>query len=179
MQRFEVTGMSCAACSSHVERAVAAVPGVRAVSVSLLTNSMQVEYSAPADADAICRAVADAGYAARPADARADADALADTETPRLKRRLIASLCFLVPLFYLTMGHMLGLPLPPLFAGGRHGGAVVCAGAAGTDAAGLLDQPRPFSSAGSTGCAAAPPAWTRWWPWAPVRRWSTACLPWG
>ena len=117
MQRFEVTGMSCAACSSHVERAVAAVPGVRAVSVSLLTNSMQVEYSAPADADAICRAVADAGYAARPADARADADALADTETPRLKRRLIASLCFLVPLFYLTMGHMLGLPLPPFLLG--------------------------------------------------------------
>ena len=119
MQRFEVTGMSCAACSAHVEKAVAAVPGVSAVSVSLLTNSMQVEYAAPATADAICRAVADAGYGASPAADTPEAGeaALEDTETPRLKRRLIASLCFLVPLMYVTMGHMAGLPLPPFLEG--------------------------------------------------------------
>ena len=123
MQRFEVTGMSCAACSAHVEKAVAAVPGVSAVSVSLLTNSMQVEYAAPATADAICRAVADAGYGASPAADTPEAGeaALEDTETPRLKRRLIASLCFLVPLMYVTMGHMAGLPLPPFLEGNGAG----------------------------------------------------------
>ena len=119
MQRFDVTGMSCAACSAHVEKAVAAVPGVSAVTVSLLTNSMQVEYAAPADADAICKAVADAGYGASPAadDAASEEAALEDTETPRLRRRLITSLCFLVPLMYISMGHMIGLPLPPFMEG--------------------------------------------------------------
>lgn len=119
MQRFDVTGMSCAACSAHVEKAVAAVPGVSAVTVSLLTNSMQVEYAAPADADAICKAVADAGYGASPAadDAASEEAALEDTETPRLRRRLITSLCFLVPLMYISMGHMIGLPLPPFLEG--------------------------------------------------------------
>ena len=123
MQRFEITGMSCAACSSHVEKAVAAVPGVSAVSVSLLTNSMQVEYAAPADAAAICKAVADAGYGAKPAsdDTAAEEAALEDTETPRLRRRLITSLCFLVPLMYISMGHMIGLPLPPFLEGDGFG----------------------------------------------------------
>ncbi len=117
MQRFEVTGMSCAACSAHVEKAVAAVPGVAGVSVSLLTNSMQVEYEADPVTEDVIAAVEAAGYGAAVAE-EADADALEDTETPKLKRRLILSLCFLVPLMYLSMGHMIGLPLPPFMDGG-------------------------------------------------------------
>ena len=119
MQRFTVSGMSCAACSGHVEKAVGAVPGVSAVTVSLLTNSMAVEYAAPATEDAICKAVENAGYGAAPevSSPAADEAALADTETPVLKRRLILSLCFLAPLMYVTMGHMVGLPLPPFLEG--------------------------------------------------------------
>ena len=117
MQRFEVTGMSCAACSAHVEKAVAAVPGVAGVSVSLLTNSMQVEYEADPVPEDVIAAVEAAGYGAAVAE-EADADALEDTETPKLKRRLLTSLCFLVPLMYLSMGHMIGLPLPPFMDGG-------------------------------------------------------------
>mgnify|MGYP004651062679 FL=1 len=122
MQRYEITGMSCAACAGHVEKAVAAVPGVASVTVSLLTNSMQVDYTPDADPDAtakrILRAVDAAGYGASPATAESESAELADTETPRLKKRLIASLCFLVPLMYVSMGHMIGLPLGSVFHGG-------------------------------------------------------------
>ena len=122
MQRYDITGMSCAACAGHVEKAVAAVPGVASVTVSLLTNSMQVDYASDADPDAtakrILRAVDAAGYGASPATAESESAELADTETPRLKKRLIASLCFLVPLMYISMGHMIGLPLGSVFHGG-------------------------------------------------------------
>mgnify|MGYP002562374412 CR=1 FL=1 len=122
MQRYEITGMSCAACAGHVEKAVAAVPGVASVTVSLLTNSMQVDYTPDADPDAtakrILRAVDAAGYGASPATAESESAELEDTETPRLKKRLIASLCFLVPLMYVSMGHMIGLPLGSVFHGG-------------------------------------------------------------
>ncbi len=114
MEAFQVTGMSCAACSAHVEKAVRAVPGVTSVAVSLLTNSMQVDYAAPATAEAIVAAVEAAGYGAQLGEAE---DALEDKETPALKRRLISSLCFLIPLMYVTMGHMVGLPLPPFLDG--------------------------------------------------------------
>ncbi len=128
MQRYDITGMSCAACAGHVEKAVAAVPGVASVTVSLLTNSMQVDYAPDADPDAtakrILRAVDAAGYGASPATAESESAELADTETPRLKKRLIASLCFLVPLMYVSMGHMIGLPLPP-FMEGHGSGALV------------------------------------------------------
>ena len=128
MQRYEITGMSCAACASHVEKAVAAVPGVASVAVSLLTNSMQVDYAPDADPDAtakrIINAVDAAGYGASLATAESENAELEDTETPRLKKRLIASLCFLVPLMYVSMGHMIGLPLPP-FMEGHGSGALV------------------------------------------------------
>ena len=128
MQRYEITGMSCAACAGHVEKAVAAVPGVASVTVSLLTNSMQVDYAPDADPDAtakrIINAVNAAGYGASLATAESESAELADTETPRLKKRLIASLCFLVPLMYVSMGHMIGLPLPP-FMEGHGSGALV------------------------------------------------------
>ena len=122
MKQYTVTGMSCAACSARVEKAVSAVPGVTACSVSLLTNAMGVEGTAK-DSD-IIRAVEEAGYGAAPkgegrdAAARPQEDALKDTETPKLKKRLILSLCLLLPLMYLSMGHMMwGWPLPAFFDG--------------------------------------------------------------
>ena len=124
MEQYNVTGMSCAACSTRVEKAVKKVPGVTSCSVSLLTNSMGVEGTAsPA---AILSAVQEAGYGASPKNASsskasgasADLDALADHETPKLKRRLIASLGFLLVLMYFSMGHMMwGWPLPHWFDG--------------------------------------------------------------
>ena len=121
MEQYTVTGMSCAACSARVEKAVKAVPGVTSCSVSLLTNSMGVEGTA--SASAIVKAVQEAGYSASPKAAAAETpsaelDALADHETPRLKKRLIASLVFLAVLMYFSMGHMMwGWPLPHWFDG--------------------------------------------------------------
>ena len=121
MEQYTVTGMSCAACSARVEKAVKAVPGVTSCSVSLLTNSMGVEGTA--NASAIVKAVQEAGYGASPKAAAAETpsaelDTLADHETPRLKKRLIASLVFLAVLMYFSMGHMMwGWPLPHWFDG--------------------------------------------------------------
>lgn len=125
-EKFSVTGMTCAACSAHVERAVKGVEGVQEVAVSLLTNSMGVSFEAPATAQQICDAVAQAGYgasvekptgnAAQPSMAQAR-EALEDHETPKIARRLIASLVLLVPLMYLSMGHLMwGWPLPEVLA---------------------------------------------------------------
>ena len=124
MEQYNVTGMSCAACSARVEKAVSKVPGVASCSVSLLTNTMGVEGTA--SSAEIIKAVQDAGYGASPKRAgaaaasstSADLDALADHETPKLKRRLIASLGFLLVLMYFSMGHMMwGWPLPRWFDG--------------------------------------------------------------
>ena len=127
MEQYNVTGMSCAACSARVEKAVSKVDGVTSCSVSLLTNSMGVEGSAPAAE--IIRAVEEAGYGASlkggTSGARAGAssavseqeDMLRDRETPLLKKRLAASLVFLVILMYFSMGHMMwGWPVPAFFA---------------------------------------------------------------
>ena len=136
MEQYTVTGMSCAACSARVEKAVSAVPGVASCSVSLLTNSMGVEGSA--SAEDIISAVENAGYGAQKksgAKSGADAgrgssahgssdmyreaeEALKDKETPKLKKRLIVSVIFLVVLMYFSMGHMMwGWPLPKFFDG--------------------------------------------------------------
>ena len=121
MEQYTVTGMSCAACSARVEKAVSAVPGVTSCSVSLLTNSMGVEGTA--SAEAVVSAVQAAGYGASlkgascAPTAAAQEDALADRETPALKRRLFASLGFLLALMYVSMGHMMwGWPLPACLA---------------------------------------------------------------
>ena len=118
MKQYDVTGMTCAACSARVEKAVKAVPGVTEVSVSLLTNAMGVEGTATDSA--IIKAVTDAGYGAAPkgqGKAAETADALADHETPRLKRRLLWSLGFLLVLMYVSMGHVMwGWPLPAVLA---------------------------------------------------------------
>lgn len=121
MEQYTVTGMSCAACSARVEKAVSGIKGVSSCSVSLLTNSMGVEGTA--SAEDIIAAVRAAGYDASPkgrqepsARKSADEDALRDRETPVLKKRLIASLGFLIVLMYVSMGHMMwGWPLPGFF----------------------------------------------------------------
>ena len=125
MEQYNVTGMSCAACSARVEKAVSAVPGVISCSVSLLTNSMGVEGTA--STEAVIKAVQDAGYGASLKGAGSDTashapamdeDALADHETPVLKRRLIASLGFVIVLMYFSMGAMMwGWPVPSFFEG--------------------------------------------------------------
>ena len=127
MEQYNVTGMSCAACSARVEKAVSKVPGVTSCSVSLLTNSMGVEGTAsPTD---IIAAVEEAGYGASEKGAPAAGgkqqtslaaaeDSLRDKETPKMKKRLIASLCFLIPLMYFSMGHMMwNWPVPAFFEG--------------------------------------------------------------
>ena len=125
MEQYTVTGMSCAACSARVEKAVSKVPGVKSCSVSLLTNSMGVEGTA--SESAIIQAVQDAGYgaskkggsdgaAARTSTSEQE-DMLKDRETPLMKKRLLASLGFLIALMYFSMGHMMwGWPVPEFFA---------------------------------------------------------------
>lgn len=133
MDKYNITGMSCAACQAHVEKAVSKVPGVESVSVSLLTNSMGVEGSA--SSEAIVKAVEDAGYGAAIQGAEesqssansleAQENALEDKESPVLKRRLVTSVVFLLVLMYFSMGHtMFHLPLPK-FLDGNHIGITV------------------------------------------------------
>ena len=117
MKQYDITGMSCAACSARVEKAVCALDGIESCSVNLLTNSMAVEGSV-SEADIIA-AVTAAGYGAAPKGAAksshaGEEEALADHETPVLKRRLVYSLGFLAVLMYISMGHMVGLPQLPL-----------------------------------------------------------------
>ena len=128
MKQYTVSGMSCAACQTRVEKAVSKLPGVKSCSVSLLTNSMGVE--GDVTSSEVIQAVEAAGYGAAEKDAAeqshgsfqaklaAEEDALKDRETPKMKRRLVASILFLLPLLYLTMGHMMwGWPLPAFFDG--------------------------------------------------------------
>jgi P-type Cu+ transporter len=119
-QKFNVTGMTCSACSAHVEKSVKKVPGVQSVHVNLLSNNMSVEYDAgAADAEKIIKAVADAGYGASVPIRNAKVSAIrepaanpVEAEMKAMKTRLIVSFLFLIPLLYLAMGNMLWLPLP-------------------------------------------------------------------
>ncbi len=105
--KFKVTGMTCAACSSHVHNAVSSLPGVKEADVSLLTNSMYVTFDGSISEKDICEAVEKAGYGASPCTSSSKKkDEIKDEETPRLLRRLIASLIVLIPLFYFSMGYM-------------------------------------------------------------------------
>lgn len=125
-QKFDVTGMTCSACSAHVERAVGKLSGTKSVQVNLLNGSMVVEYDEAASGPAaIEKAVADAGYRAalHGVQENMGRDSLqnpAMEEARQTKRRLIVSFCFLIPLFYTSMGHMLGLPLPVFLHGTEH-----------------------------------------------------------
>lgn len=119
-KKFNITGMTCAACSAHVEKAVRAVEGVQSVSVNLLMNNMVAEYENPASEQMICQAVTAAGYGASVAGNEVKEKAgseFEDHETPKLRRRLIASICLLLPLMYVSMGHLMwGWYVPEAFA---------------------------------------------------------------
>ena len=177
---FEVTGMSCASvqrpCGKGRGRGAGRQRGVGQPADQQHAGGVSPPLPPPTPSAGRWPTP---GYGASPAADTPEAGeaALEDTETPRLKRRLIASLCFLVPLMYVTMGHMAGLPLPPFLEGQRRGRAVVRPGAAGADPAGLLEstahslisgfkgviKPRPrHGHAGGAGRSA--------------RRWPTACL---
>lgn len=138
-EKFEVGGMTCAACQAHVDKAVRGVAGVSDVTVNLLSGSMTVDYDeGSASAEDICRAVDRAGYSAAPEDAGASAPSGAgagaaasrtalksptaklEATADAMRRRLVVSIVFLVPLFYLGMGHMLGWPVPAVFADHAH-----------------------------------------------------------
>lgn len=120
-KKFDVTGMTCSACQAHVEKAVCAVDGVRSVNVNLLQNSMQVEFDEEKTGVAqIENAVSDAGYSASEKGAKAadkGSENAAAEAAVKMKRRLVSSLVFLIPLFYICMGHMVDLPLPKIFVG--------------------------------------------------------------
>ena len=121
MEKFDVTGMTCAACSAHVERAVRGVEGVKEVTVSLLTNSMTVDFSSPATAEKICSAVSAAGYGASPQNQGGKKESkktlLESNEPKKILHRLIASTVLLLPLMYVSMGHLMwGWPVPQIFA---------------------------------------------------------------
>ena len=121
MEKFDVTGMTCAACSAHVERAVRGVEGVKEVTVSLLTNSMTVDFSSPATAEKICSSVSAAGYGASPQNQGGKKEnkktLLESNEPKKILHRLIASVVLLLPLMYVSMGHLMwGWPLPEIFA---------------------------------------------------------------
>ncbi len=117
-QKFDITGMTCSACSAHVEKSVSKTPGVKAVTVNLLSNNMQVEYDETAATDdTIIHAVEKAGYGASLHSAsgqvvKEKASATIDDQMKQMKRRLVISFIFLIPLFYIAMGHMMNFPLP-------------------------------------------------------------------
>ena len=123
-QTFDVTGMTCSACSAHVEKAVCKVEGVSEVNVNLLSNSMQVTYDeASADANSIIQAVTASGYGASlpqtagKAQAAPPREDVMAGELEQMKHRLVWSFVFLIPLFYISMGHMMGAPLPGFLLG--------------------------------------------------------------
>ena len=186
-EKFSVSGMTCAACSAHVEKAVRNVAGVQEVSVSLLTNSMQVDFAAPATEQEICAAVAAAGYGAQPehsaqspgagqgaATLSSRAAALEDQETPRLARRLVISLCLLLPLMYVSMGHgMWGWPPP---AGSWLAMRWPWACVKLLQRPGYAGPTSAFSSAAFRACCTAGRTWIPWWPWAAALPLSIAWL---
>lgn len=160
MTQYNVTGMSCAACVARVEKAVSKIDGVNSCSVSLLTNSMNVDGSA--DSSAIIKAVQNAGYGAslkgkekKSPDAE---DSLKDTETPKIRKRLIASLIVLAVLMYFSMGHMMWRwPLPSFFDNNHIAMGLVQLILSGI----VMVINQKFLSADSRGLSALLPIWTR------------------
>lgn len=115
MQKFKVAGMHCSACSARVEKTVRKIPGVTNVTVNLLANSMDVEYIKPASEEKIIQAVESAGYKAESNDGKNIYADFENDETETFKNRIVLSLCFLLPLMYVSMGHMLGIQIPNFF----------------------------------------------------------------
>ena len=123
-QKFDVTGMTCSACSAHVEKSVNQLCGIENVNVNLLQNSMTVEYDETAlQTEDIIQAVQKGGYGASVHGQTASPEPtrnVATEEMQHMKKRLIASFCFLIPLFYISMGHMMGAPLPSFLLGNEN-----------------------------------------------------------
>ncbi len=116
--KFAVSGMTCSACSARVERAVSKLSGIKSVSVNLLTNSMTAEYDNSITADDIIAAVKTAGYGANLFDVKSNLQSNRKSSAEKVMlKRLISSVCLLIPLMYISMGHMIGLPIPSIFAG--------------------------------------------------------------
>ena len=120
-QKFDVSGMTCSACSAHVEKSIKKLPGIHTVNVNLLQNSMVVEYEEQTlTNDEIIKAVEQGGYGAKihgSEKTNISAENIAQSEMDSMKKRLIWSFVFLVPLFYISMGHMMGMPLPAILLG--------------------------------------------------------------
>ncbi len=123
-ESFDISGMTCSACSAHVEKSVAKLEGIKAVSVNLLTNSMTAEYDESIlNAQQICKAVSDSGYKASAKSSEKEetrSKAPSSDELTEMKKRLIISFVFLIPLMYIAMGQMLGLPVPVYFIGAEN-----------------------------------------------------------
>ena len=119
--KFAISGMTCSACSARVERAVSKLEGIKSVSVNLLTNSMTAEYDDSLSTDDIIAAVKDAGYGANLFDAKSSITKGVKSEAEKtMLKRLVSSVCLLIPLMYISMGHMLGLPIPSRFMGAKN-----------------------------------------------------------
>lgn len=119
--KFAVSGMTCSACSARVERAVSKLNGTQNVSVNLLTNSMTVEYDDSINTEDIIKAVKEAGYGANLFETKKKSSSGIKSQAERkMQKRLISSVCLLIPLMYISMGHMMGLPIPSVFIGHRN-----------------------------------------------------------
>ncbi len=167
-QKFNVTGMTCSACSAHVEKAVSKVEGVSSVNVNLLGNSMLVEYDeGKTGSDAIIAAVVEGGYGASLPSARTSAAPAARTEganmgeeLAHMKRRFLISLCFLIPLFYLAMGHMMGWPLPALLPRGSENAVSYRPDSSFCWRCRSCTSTTSTTRWASRPCSSAPPTWT-------------------
>ena len=172
-QRFRVGGMSCAACSAHVEKSVSAVPGVSGVQVNLLAGSMAVEYDENAcDAQTIIKSVESGGYTAAVDDGRQTSapaqSPQADEALKEMKTRIIVSAIFMLVLMYFSMGEMIGLPLPSYAAGS------IWRSRSCSSRCRLSLSIANIISTASKRCCTVPRRWTRSSPLARVRRLCTA-----
>ena len=173
--KFVITGMTCAACAAHVERAAASVPGVHSASVNLMLGSLVCDCDDGTAPEAIIAAVQNAGYGAAPESAaRRDLHAEQDAAVKSMGRRLLWSVICLVPLFYLSMGHMMGLPVPMFM----HTQPLLAAFVLLALTVPILILNRSYFTVASPGCSRARPTWTRWWRWARRQDWCTALLKW-
>ena len=190
-EKYNVTGMTCAACQANVTRCVSKLEGVEEVNVSLLANQMTVSYDeSKVGEEDIIQAVEKIGYGAssleqQPAAAqskggfRSEWQARQDqamNSQKQMKRRLISSIVLLVPLMYIAMGGMMGLPVPWFFVG-MENSLVIRPGPAAPDHTGSVYQPALFTRRALRRCGTGRPTWIPWWPLALGRRWCTGCSP--
>ena len=175
-EKFVVTGMTCAACAAHVEKAASSLDGVDSAAVNLMLGTLVCSYDADrVTPQAIITAVEAAGYGAAPADdAKRDIRREQEESARAMGRRLLWSVVCLVPLFYLSMGHMMGLPVP----GFMHRQPLLAAVVQLALCLPILILNRAYFTWASPACSRAAPTWTRWWRWARRRDWCTVSSKW-